>query len=75
MFYGSNYFRYIQDPWGGFCEYSFDIDFVPHTIDWPAANHPPDDSLYAWGPDVKPDFGTNYEAGTKVFVPNRVKPA
>jgi len=68
---GSNYFRYIQDPWGGFCEYSFDIDFVPHTIDWPAANHPPDDSLYAWGPDVKPDFGLNYEASGQEFVTNR----
>ena len=71
---GSNYFRYVQDPWGGFCEYSFDIDFVPHTIDWPAANHPPDDSLYAWGPDMKPDFGLNYEDPGKVFVANRVKP-
>lgn len=69
---GSNYFRYIQDPWGGFCEYSFDIDFVPHTLDWPAANHPPDDSLYSWGPDVKPDFALNYEAEGRSFVPNRV---
>ena len=65
---GSNYFRYIQDPWGGFCEYSFDIDFVPHDLDWPAANYPPDDSLYAWGPDVKHDFGTNYEVSGRNFV-------
>jgi catechol 2,3-dioxygenase-like lactoylglutathione lyase family enzyme len=71
---GSNYFRYVQDPWGGFAEYSFDIDFVPHTIDWPAKNHPPDDSLYAWGPDVKHDFGHNYEAEGEVFVPTRKKP-
>ncbi len=70
---GSNYFRYVQDPWGGFSEYSFDIDFVPHDLDWPAKNHPPDDSLYAWGPDVKHDFGLNYEADGKVFVPTRKK--
>ena len=70
---GSNYFRYIQDPWGGFAEYSFDIDFVPHDLDWPAKNHPPDDSLYAWGPDVKPDFGHNYEADATPFVSPRKK--
>lgn len=70
---GSNYFRYVQDPWGSFAEYSFDIDFVPHTIDWPAKNHPPDDSLYAWGPDIKADFGHNYEAGGDPFVSPRKK--
>ncbi len=58
---GSNYFRYVRDPWGSYCEYSFDIDFVPHTLDWPTANHPPEDSLYVWGPDVPEDFVTNYE--------------
>ena len=26
---GSNYFYYVQDPWGSFAEYSYDIDFVP----------------------------------------------
>ena len=71
---GSNYFRYVQDPWGGFAEYSFDIDFVPHDLDWPAKNHPPEDSLYAWGPDVKSDFGHNYEADATPFVSPRKKP-
>ena len=33
---GSNYFYYVKDPWGSFAEYSFDIDFVPHDLDWPA---------------------------------------
>ena len=28
---GSNYFRYIRDPWGSFAEYSYDIDFIPAT--------------------------------------------
>jgi catechol 2,3-dioxygenase-like lactoylglutathione lyase family enzyme len=70
---GSNYFRYVQDPWGSFIEYSFDIDFIPHDIDWPAKNHPPDDSLYAWGPDVKHDFGHNFEVEGEMFVANRKK--
>ena len=58
---GSNYFHYVRDPWGSFAEYSFDIDFVPHTLDWPAANHPPHDSLYVWGPSVPEDFIVNHE--------------
>ena len=58
---GSNYFHYVQDPWGSYAEYSFDIDFVPHNLDWPAADHPPHDSLYVWGPAVPADFVTNFE--------------
>ncbi|MEI7532445.1 MAG: VOC family protein [Betaproteobacteria bacterium] len=71
---GSNYFRYIQDPWGSFIEYSYDIDFVPHDLDWPAANHPPDDSLYAWGPDVYEEFGVNFEVVGQQFKPKRIHP-
>jgi catechol 2,3-dioxygenase len=59
---GSNYFHYVQDPWGSFCEYSADIDYIPVTCDWPAADQPPDDSFYAWGPNVPDDFVHNYEA-------------
>ncbi|MEJ7687055.1 MAG: VOC family protein [Variovorax sp.] len=59
---GSNYFHYVRDPWGSFAEYSFDIDFVPHTLDWPAADHPLHDSLYVWGPPVPDDFIANHEA-------------
>ena len=58
---GSNYFRYVRDPWGSYCEYSYDIDFIPHTLDWPTANHPPEDSLYVWGPDLPDDFAQNFE--------------
>jgi len=58
---GSNYFRYVRDPWGSYSEYSFDIDFIPHTLDWPTANHPPEDSLYVWGPDLPEDFVQNFE--------------
>ena len=58
---GSNYFNYVQDPWGSFCEYSCDIDFIAPDLDWPAADHPPQDSLYVWGPWVPEDFITNHE--------------
>lgn len=58
---GSNYFHYVRDPWGSFAEYSFDIDHIPHDLEWPAADHPPEDSLYVWGPPVPGDFITNHE--------------
>lgn len=59
---GSNYFHYVQDPWGSFCEYSADIDFVSAGHEWPAGDFPPEDSLYLWGPRVPEDFVHNYEA-------------
>ncbi len=58
---GSNYFHYIRDPWGSYCEYSSDIDYIPVTCDWDAGDHPAEDSLYVWGPDVPKDFVVNYE--------------
>jgi catechol 2,3-dioxygenase len=59
---GSNFFHYVQDPWGSFCEYSADIDYVPADYDWPAADNPPEDSFYVWGPNCPADFVHNYEA-------------
>jgi catechol 2,3-dioxygenase-like lactoylglutathione lyase family enzyme len=58
---GSNYFYYVEDPWGSFAEYSCDIDFVPAGFDWPAANHAPEDSLYVWGPQLPANFIANTE--------------
>jgi catechol 2,3-dioxygenase-like lactoylglutathione lyase family enzyme len=58
---GSNYFYYVQDPWGSWAEYSYDIDFVPADVEWPAADHPPEDSFYIWGPTVPDDFIVNRE--------------
>jgi catechol 2,3-dioxygenase-like lactoylglutathione lyase family enzyme len=58
---GSNYFYYARDPWGSFAEYSYDMDYVPAGFDWPAADHPPEDSFYVWGPAVPENFVTNYE--------------
>jgi len=58
---GSNYFRYVRDPWGSYAEYSFDIDFVEAGDTWPAADHPGEDSLYVWGPALPQDFIVNCE--------------
>lgn len=58
---GSNYFYYVRDPWGSYAEYSYDIDFVPADLDWPSADHPPEDAFYVWGPAVPEDFVTNFE--------------
>ena len=61
---GSNYFYYVQDPWGSFAEYSYDIDFIGADVDWPAADHPPEDSFYVWGPPPPDYFIQNHEVTT-----------
>jgi catechol 2,3-dioxygenase-like lactoylglutathione lyase family enzyme len=58
---GSNYFHYVRDPWGSYSEYSSDIDYVPVDQDWQAADHPPEDSFYVWGPNPPDDFAINKE--------------
>ena len=58
---GSNFFHYVRDPWGSFCEYSAGIDYVPAGMTWPAGDHDPEDSLYQWGPDVPEYFVRNTE--------------
>jgi catechol 2,3-dioxygenase-like lactoylglutathione lyase family enzyme len=62
---GSNYFRYVRDPWGGYAEYSFDIDYVDAGRDWPSGDYPPEDSLFVWGPQMPEDFIVNYEMQTQ----------
>lgn len=59
---GGNYFHYVRDPWGSYAEYSCDIDYIPAGLDWPAGDHPPEDSLYLWGPPPPEDFIRNFEA-------------
>ena len=59
---GSNFFHYVRDPWGSYSEYSADIDYVPANCDWPSGDHPPQDSLYVWGPNLPEDFIQNFEA-------------
>lgn len=58
---GSNYFRYVRDPWGSYAEYSYDIDFIGASQEWPAGDYPAEDALYMWGPPPPDDFTTNYE--------------
>jgi catechol-2,3-dioxygenase len=59
---GSNYFHYMQDPWGSWSEYSADIDYIGVDHDWQAKDQPPEDGIYVWGPDLPKDFLHNYEA-------------
>lgn len=59
---GSNYFHYVQDPWGSFAEYSCDIDYIPATQAWDAKYHAPEDSFFLWGPEPPADFTINHEA-------------
>lgn len=61
---GSNYFHYVQDPWGSFCEYSADMDYICEGSEWPAGDYPTENSLYLWGPDVPSNFIFNTEADT-----------
>jgi catechol 2,3-dioxygenase len=59
---GSNYFWYVQDPWGSFAEFSADIDYLPRDVAWESGDHPPQDAFYLWGPEPPSDFVTNTEA-------------
>ncbi len=59
---GSNYFHYVRDPWGSYCEYSCDIDYVAADHDWTGASHGIENSFYLWGPEPPQDFTFNYEA-------------
>ena len=46
---GSNYFHYVQDPWGSYAEYSCDIDYIALPA-MGGRHHPPEDSFYLWAP-------------------------
>lgn len=58
---GSNYFHYVGDPWGSYAEYSADIDYIPLTQDWEAADYDPEDSFYLWRPELPEGFVHNFE--------------
>lgn len=59
---GSNFFHYIQDPWGSWLEYYSDMDYIDDYTLWTPTNYEMEDSLASWGPDTPPDFVHNYEA-------------
>jgi catechol 2,3-dioxygenase len=58
---GSNYFHYVRDPWGSYCEFSADIDYIADGQLWHAGHFTPEDGFFLWGPEPPADFGTNYE--------------
>lgn len=57
---GSNFFHYLRDPWNSLAEYFCDIDQIPADGSWQPGDHPPEDSLYLWGPQPG-DFALNFE--------------
>lgn len=61
---GSNFFHYIQDPWGSWFEYYSDMDYIDDYALWTPTNYAMEDSLANWGPAVPEDFVHNYEADT-----------
>lgn len=65
---GSNFFHYIQDPWGSWFEYYSDMDHIDDYAMWTPTNYAPEDSLASWGPKLPSDFIRNYEVeGEPVF--------
>lgn len=58
---GSNYFHYVQDPWGSWFEYYTDIDHIDDYDQWTPTDYPLEDSMSSWGPDLPADFNRNYE--------------
>lgn len=58
---GSNFFHYIQDPWGSWFEYYSDMDHIDDYSLWTPTNYGMEDSLASWGPEVPEDFVHNYE--------------
>lgn len=63
---GSNFFHYIQDPWGSWFEYYSDMDYIDDYAHWLPQNYAMADSLANWGPPVPHDFVHNYEMDTKL---------
>ena len=58
---GSNFFHYIQDPWGSWFEYYSDMDFIDDYALWTPTNYAMEDSLASWAPPTPKDFVHNYE--------------
>lgn len=63
---GSNFFHYIQDPWGSWFEYYSDMDHIDDHALWTPTNYAMEDSLASWGPAVPHDFVHNYEVGPEL---------
>lgn len=68
---GSNFFHYIQDPWGSWFEYYSDMDYIDDYAAWTPTNYGMEDSLTNWGPAVPRDFVHNYEVDPSGFEPTK----
>lgn len=66
---GSNFFHYIQDPWGSWFEYYSDMDHIDDYALWTPTDYAPEDSLASWGPRLPDDFIRNYEVEDEVTAP------
>jgi catechol 2,3-dioxygenase-like lactoylglutathione lyase family enzyme len=53
---GSNFFWYLRDPAGNYCEYYADLDSIPDDIEWVPESHPGHLGLYNWGPPPPQSF-------------------
>jgi catechol 2,3-dioxygenase len=62
---GSNFFHYVQDPWGSWFEYFSDMDYIDDYALWTPTNYGMEDSLANWGPPAPSDFVHNYEVETE----------
>ncbi len=69
---GSNFFHYIQDPWGSWFEYYSDMDHIEDHDLWTPTVYSMEDSLANWGPPVPHDFVHNYEVDPAGFAPQQV---
>ena len=60
---GSNFFHYIQDPWGSWFEYYANMDQLDDHALWTPTNYAMEDSLASWAPPTPIDFVHNSEQG------------
>ncbi|MDF0488866.1 VOC family protein [Sphingobium sp. H39-3-25] len=58
---GSNFFHYIEDPWGSWFEYYSDMDYIEDHDRWTPTNYALEDSTYLWGPNQPAHFIHNPE--------------
>ena len=76
---GSNFFHYVQDPWGSFSEYSADIDYIPATCDWPAGDHAPEELVLCVGTKraggLRPQLRSLSANGRRAYDPKPLAPA
>jgi hypothetical protein len=59
--FGSNYFHYVRDPWGSYCKYSCEMDYIPAGSEWDGGDHGGEDAFYIWGPTPPADFAVHKE--------------